>query len=260
MKKFLKFNLFLLISICLLASCKKDSDVPKSPVDPAKSGYMPSEENLKLTYTVMDGDEAGTTSVTTVKDVHDSSGYTVAEMVSDVAGYDFLDEHKFNSKKTIIVSNLTMQFNQVMEMMKSQFNVSFTHIERPLVMTIPHQDQKDALIFPTIVTAEFHGLNQEDDVTTKGDYTVTQYAGKIDTLEKVNLPIGEYDCIKIHWKETAHLHEVITDKDGTSNFDNKTEFDETSWLTKGLGVIRTVEVDLKTGEKTTTDLTKIEKR
>lgn len=82
-------------------------------------------------------------------------------------------------------------------------------------------DSLDYTWSESYITVE--GLNFID-VTTNGDFTVTQGEGKIDTLEKVKIRPGEFDCVKIKWKKTSDTHLLISDDSGSNMVDDSIEF------------------------------------
>lgn len=261
MRPFIYFNLFMLLFAGTITGCRKEQK-DKPVVDPVieNAGYMPEIKGMKLTYTITKGDEMGESYIQTVKDVHDSSGYIVATLVADISGIVINSQVMHNEKNTVTIDGPPPVYYQLLDQIKNGYT-EFTHEENYLNMVIPHQNQLKAIVFTETVVAKWHGVNDdpEGETTTVMDYNQTEHQGIIDTIEKVKIHSGEFECLRIHWLRTTSEKVTITDQSGTNTIESGNQFDETVWVTKGIGIIKSREVNLKTGIFSETELTKIEK-
>lgn len=260
MKTFTYFNIFILLLAGIITGCRKEQK-DKPIIDPTKSsGYMPEIKGTKLTYTITKGDEMGTSYIQTVKDVRDSSGYKVADLVADISGITLDSKSIYNEKNTITYDALPAIYYQLLDQVKNAYT-EFTHEENFLNMVIPHQNQLKAVVFNETIVAKWHGINNDpdDETTVVMDYNQTEHQGIIDTIESVKITLGEFECLRIHWIRTTSGKTTITDRTGTKTIVSENQFDETIWVTKGIGAIKSREINLKKGIFSETELTKIEK-
>jgi hypothetical protein len=248
-------------TITLLATaCNKDKDDnnPLPDVD-ATAGYMPGTKGMELTYTVTQGDEMGASSVMKITDVYDSSGYTVAKGTASAAGIGNPVYIIHNKEKTVNTVRPVAAYYESLSLAAAQYDV-FTHEEHPYIITIPHNSQLHAVVFPETVFTRTHGEKNDNGASLVNDYTQTEMAAEIDSIGKITIKLGAFDCVRVHHIRKTHLHGVATDYDGSQTVvDQGVEFDEKEWYTPGLGVIKTEETNMNTGVLTVTELTKVAK-
>lgn len=253
--------MLLLIGAGICTSCnKKDAQKPDE-IKADSKGYMAAKKDMMLTYTITKGNEAGHSYIWHVTDAKDSAGYRVASS-------ELLFEHNivvysnamFNDEKTIISgSNMPAIYYQLLDTMSQQFNISFVHEEHPVTTVIPHHDQLNTVVSGQATVAEWHGKGEDDGLITEQDYEVKRLPAIIDSLDHIQIGIGEFDCLRIRYiTKVAHK---ITLSDGVSSpqtFENNFEMSETLWVAPGLGIIKSEEV--APAGISTTELTKIEGR
>lgn len=251
-------RILLLTAMTVFLGCnKKDTSLPRNI--PAGDGYMPQTKGLKLTYTITSGDESGGSSVTRITDVYDSSGYTVAKGTSIVTGTEisapFYMVH--NKEKTIQTVAPLPVYYQTLDQLAAQFDV-FTHEEHPYAMTIPHSNQRNAVVFPENIYTKWHSEQLDEEASLITDNTTTVTPGQIDSLGKVTIALGTFDCIRVHYISKGHFHSVATDATGQQVVDYETDLDRKEWFAPGIGFVKGSETNLKTGGVTITELTKID--
>ncbi|WP_262247226.1 hypothetical protein [Parapedobacter soli] len=255
--------LLFIAAVLALQGCQKDPAKPDEqlPVD-EMMGYMASQKGMKLTYTITEGDGLGSTYLWEVTDVKDSAGYKVCSARLAFDGNIFIyNNGRFNAEESVSLgANMPAIYYDVLEQMKTQFNVSFTHNERPIPTVIRHHDPVDQLISSAGIVAEWHGVGEDDYSKITQDYEVERSAITVDTTERIKIGLGEFDCLRLRFHSASHNKMVITDKisnAGPQTIVNKFESDVTTWIALGLGTIRTTEVSA--AGISTTELTSIEK-
>lgn len=245
-----------------LQSCQKDSAKPDELPADEIMGYMASQKGMKLTYTITEGDGLGSTYLWEVTDVKDSAGYRVCSARLAFDGNIFIyNNGRFNTEESISLgTNMPAIYYDILEQMKTQFNVSFTHKERPIPAVIRHHDPVDQLISSAGIVAEWHGVGEDDYSKITQDYEVKRSAITVDTAERIKIGLGEFDCLRLRFHSATHNKMVITDKisnAGPQTIANDFEADVTTWIALGLGTIRTTEASA--AGISTTELTNIEK-
>lgn len=237
---------------------KQKKDDPGQVPDSLKQGYMPVIDGTVLTYTVTSGDEAGASATVTIENVHDSSGFKCEGVLKRAAGILIGESARYNKGFTYTTSSLPSLYYDALKEIAKGYNVSFTHAERPIVMALPHQDPLHGVVFNELISSEWHGLNNEEGTTTESWVNQTEHKAVIDSVAKIKLSIGEFDCIRVHFLRTTASKTVITDDEGAHNFNSTVNFDLISWMAKGIGPVKEQEINLNTGVTTITELTKIE--
>src|SRR5690606_24573864 len=211
-KNYIHILMLLLTGMYFLISCaKNDSKIPDE-IQTAESGYMAAEKDMKLTYTTTEGDGLGASYLWRVTDVEDSSGYKVAssELMFDL-GITVHSQAKYNKEKTTVLgSDMPAVYYKLLDEMKEQYNVSFTHKERPIITVIPHRNPLNTIVSGNSTVAEWHGIGRDDDTKITHDYTVEQSDAVIDKLDHIAIGIGEFDCLRIRYTRTATNKMVIT--------------------------------------------------
>jgi hypothetical protein len=221
-------------------------------------GYMPDQQGTVLTYTIVSGDEIGNSARIDYIDIHDSAGYRVAAAEAVVAGIKLYPSARYNEEYTYSTSYFATAYFDALQLLASTFN-SFTHQETPLTMKLPHKDALHKVAFPTTVTATWHGVKDEDGTVTDSKMKQTVQEGVIDSSAVIQTAAGTYkDCIRVHYLKSQQRIISISSPDGDYTVDNTAHFDIMVWMAKGVGAVKTVEVNLDTGIQTVTDLTKIE--
>ncbi len=262
-KKYLPMGGMLFIAAVLaLQSCQKDSAKPDELPADEMTGYMASQKGMKLTYAVTGGDGLGATYLWEVTDVKDSAGYKVCAARLAFDGHVFIyNNGRFNADESISLgTDMPALYYDLLDKMKEQFNVSFRHKERPITVVIPHQDPVDRVVSTAGVVAEWHGVGEDDYSKITHDYEVERSAITVDAAERIQIGLGEFDCLRLRFRSAIHNKMVITDKissAGSQTIANDFDADVTAWIALGLGTIKTTEVGA--AGVTTTELTKIEK-
>ncbi|HTN36033.1 MAG TPA: hypothetical protein VL053_03105 [Arachidicoccus sp.] len=237
---------------------KQNKDDPGQVPDSLKQGYMPVINGTVLTYTVTSGEEAGASATVTIQNVHDSSGFKCEGVLRNAAGILIAESARYNKGFTYTISSLPSLYYDALKEIAKGYNVSFTHTERPIVMALPHKDPLHAVVFNELISSEWHGVNNEEGTTTDARAGQTEHKAVVDSLGKIKLAIGEFDCIRVHFLRTKQSNVVVTDDEGVHNFNSTVSFDLISWMAKGIGPVKEQEINLNTGETTITELTKIE--
>lgn len=255
--------LLYIAAVLALQGCQKDSAKPDDqlPVD-EMMGYMASQKDMKLTYTITEGDGLGSTYLWEVTDVKDSAGYKVCSARLAFGGNIFIyNNGRFNAEESVSLgTNMPAIYYDLLDKMREQYNVSFTHRERPIPMVIRHHDPVDQLVSGAGVVAEWHGVGEDDYSKITQDYEVERSAVTVDTTERIKIGLGEFDCLRLRFHSASHNKMVITDKisnGGSQTIANNFESDVTTWIALGLGTIKTTEVSA--AGISTTELTNIEK-
>lgn len=249
-------------AVLALQSCQKDSAKPDELPANEIMGYMASQKGMKLTYTITEGDGLGSTYLWEVTDVKDSAGYKVCSARLAFDGNIFIyNNGRFNTEESISLgTNMPAIYYAVLDKMREQYNVSFTHNERPIPTVIRHHDPVDQLISSAGIVAEWHGVGEDDYSKITHDYEVERSAITVDTAERIKIGLGEFDCLRLRFHSASHNKMVITDKTpnaGSQTIVNDFDADVTAWIALGLGTIRTTEVSA--AGISTTELTSIEK-
>lgn len=253
-------SLLLLVILTIISCNKKDNTSPDNqmPDTTTGTGYMAAEENMKLTYTITEGDGLGSSYTWHVTDVKDSAGYKIAhsELLFD-GGITVHANGHYNGEQTIMLgSEMPPVYYQLLTQMQQQFNVSFVHNEYLVNTVIPHKNQVGVIVAPEQKTAEWHGKGADGDMTIQQDYVVKRSEAIIDSLDHIKLDIGEFDCLRIHYTVYVENKMIISDGvSGTQTIENNQQFNETMWLALGVGIIKTTEAG---NTINTTELTRIE--
>jgi|GEM_PF-1575094 len=258
------FILLLLTGATVFTSCnKKDQKVPddiSNPLTPDENGYLAATKGMKLTYTITEGDGLGTAYIWHVTEVKDSSDYKLvaSELLFD-GGMTVYAQGKYNKEKTISIgSNMPPLYYQLLEEMKQTFNTSFTHMERPKTMVIPHKDQLNVTVSGKITVGEWHGTGNDEDTEIQQDYSVEHSPTIIDSLGRIQIGLGTFDCVRIRYTSTAHNKMVITASNSSpQTFEGYFASEVTVWIAIGLGAIKSM--DVSPAGISVTELTKIEK-
>ena len=260
MEKMIKSSLWALLLLVALTSCSKKDHPGSDPDDgdPAV-GYIPVQDT-KLTYTVTKGDEVGFSTVITVDNFRDSASYTVVDFTIEAAGFVHHSRGAYSVQQSVTYNDVPLLYVETVEnLIKPQYNSVFTHEEHPFIMTIPHQDQSGATVLNETVVAVWHGVAIDPDEPhdeTVADFSITYHAGTIVGSEKVTTALGTFDCLKIVFNRTDFTKYSLN---GEPLVDYKSEWEMTTWLVKGIGSVKSREVNLSTGAISETELTKIEK-
>lgn len=223
--------------------------------------YMPFVNGMKLTYTITQGEEQGNSSVLKVTGLKDSSGYTVANFITNVSGMDISSSGMFNQKNTILTSNAPAIYNQMLDSLRKTFNRNFTHQEKPFVIVIPHQNQAGTTVFNDITTGQIHGENYDADLHEQliEDYSIIIQKGTIDSVATLTTAKGDiHNCVRIRYTMTTTFSYNAVGDDGNYSGTDKIELDKTEWFAPGLGMIKSKEINRKTGAVSITELTQVE--
>ena len=269
-RPFARFGLILIFtgSICGWSGCSKSaaSNSPhqnkktpaSSAADTSAMGYMADQKGVILHYTITSGDEAGATSLVSYTAVKDSAGYLLANLESEAAGIKIYSSVYHNKENTYALQSFPALYYAALATLAQAFT-SFTHQESPLVMSLPHKDPLHKIVFPATVTASWHGLKTDND--SQMDTRMTQTEGKavIDSIGNITTAAGLFkDCIRVHYLRTQKRTTTISSSTDNFSQDDATEFDNKIWYAKGIGVVKTLELNLKTAVTTVTELSKIE--
>jgi len=260
MKKIIKFSLWVFLLTVTLVSCSKKDGLESDPDNlDATVGYIPVQDT-KLTYTITKGDEIGFSNTITVNNFHDSAGYTVANFTIEAAGIVQHSTGFYNKEQSITYNDVPSLYVQTVEnLVKPQYNNTFTHEEHPFIMTIPHENQKGATVLNETIAGKWHGVNigpGEPHDKTVADFSITYHTGTIVATEKITTNLGTFDCLQIVFNRTDFSKYTFN---GDPIADTKVEWELTTWLARGIGSIKSREVNLSTGAVNETALTKIEK-
>lgn len=220
--------------------------------------YMPDQPGTLLTYTVTSGDEAGAGSLVEFVDIHDSAGYRVGYLEAVAAGVKLYGTVKHNDAYTYTVSYVAPMYYEVLKTLAATYN-TFSHKETPLALKLPHEDPLQKVVFPTTVSAEWHGIRIDEDSKEDDKMIQTEFEAVIDSTGEIETEAGIFkDCIRVHYLRNQQRIINITSPDQHFSMDNTSHFDMMIWMVKGIGPVRTIELNLDTGITTVTDLTKIQ--
>ena len=266
------YLLMLIFSLYCCYSCSKstagmvhhqqnDQDNSHQPAiltDTASMGYMSEQKGTILDYIITSGDEAGATSKVTYTAVKDSAGYRLAQLAAEAAGIKIFSNVFHNQDDTYTLQTFPAIYYTTLSTLAASFT-SFTHKETPLVMKLPHNDVLHTTVFPTTITASWHGVKNEEDTQMDTKMTQTEGEAVVDSIATVTTPAGRFkDCIRVHYLRTQNRTTTIHSSTDNFNIDDAAVFDIKIWYAKGIGPIKTVEFNLKTAVTTTTELSKIE--
>src|SRR5690606_6108892 len=153
---------------------------------------------------------------------------------------------RFNADESISLgTNMPAIYYDVLGAMSEQFNVSFTHRERPLTVVIPHSDPVDRVVSASGVVAEWHGIGEDEYSRVTQDYEVERSTIVVDKAERIRIGLGEFDCLRLRFHNAVRNKMVIIDKTanaGPQTIVNDFDTDVTSWIALGLGMVKTTEV------------------
>ncbi len=237
MKKVLLTSFCAITFLVIFCGCSKEKgdDMPMANTD---AGYLPAR-NTKLTYKIMTGDGKGESFVQQVGNFKDSSGYRVATISMEMPGIEKQSYTAFyNSERTVVQNAIPSSYYQMMQQMKLQFTTSFTHKEVPLITDIPHKNPSGVTAAPETVVASWHGTHVDGIDKFEGEFSLTHHETKVAGEEKIATEAGSFDCVKLQRQIT-----VLTKytSNGSVIANNKSVSTLSTWLAKGVGVVKTRE-------------------
>jgi len=267
---FVVFMVFTLTYGCSKSNANKQTDNSHSKDDSSgddstKTGsginegiaYMAIKKGTLLTYTIVSGDEAGAGSVVEYTDIHDSAGYQTANLQAVAAGIKVYSTVRHNKDYTECINSIAPVYYQLLQTLATSFT-SFNHEEKPLVMRLVHKDPLNSEAFPTTVTATWHGQKISDDSKLDSKLVQTENKGIIDSSGTITTSAGTFEnCIRVHYFRTQQRTISITSPTDNYKTESTAKFDIKIWMAKGIGPVKTLELNLDNGITTVTDLTKI---
>ncbi len=238
MKKFISSGFIVCIVFSLLIGCKKeksDIDIPPGTM----LGYT-TPKDTRLNYTITKGDGKGSHFTQTVSNFKDSSGYRVATITTTIPGSDPVSSSiLYNRDQTIVHSAIPAVYYTMMDMISPQFT-TFTHQENPGTMAVPHKAQAGAVISAETLVAGYHGIQMDGNSKTEATFNITNHPAVVKGEESITTSLGTFQCIKIE-QQTTIVSKMIVDNMVVN--DSKKTTTVMTWLSKGIGVVRTQELD-----------------
>lgn len=252
MKKLLLPGIIAFTIFSLLPGCNKEK-AGGGAIDDTNLGYT-TPKSAKLSYTATKGDAKGTVFTQAVSNFKDSSGYRVATITTSIPGTDPVSSAiLYNKEQTIAHSAIPQVYYDMVEMMRTQFT-TFTHQENPGFLTVPHKPQPGAILSSQTIVASYHGIQKDGNSTSEASFSITNLPATMKGEESITTSLGTFSCVKIEQQMTIASRMVV---DNAVLNDTKETTTVYTWLAKGIGVVRTQELD---GQSviSESDLTKIE--
>jgi hypothetical protein len=252
------------VAFAALSSCKNDDEkvVPDEVVD-AKKAIIP-EKGKQYTYKIVDSDGTVETSVTQVKSVKDSAGFSVSNIqnVVKVADGQYAVDYKAYSNKGTTTYELEMPsvFAALLkELRPIAYIEDFDLTGFPQYQIFDNKGTVDSPVTfkgdPISMKIKMQIIVEEgDNIDAEISSKITYKSGKVVKEEAVTTPAGTFNCSKWQYSYvTVTKFEAV----GFPAEESTDTVNVSLWTAPEIGIVKSVE-ESSEGETSTTELQKIQ--